>query len=230
MSNTTSRVQQRVIEQFLSLEHVPADVLVNVLLKTGLSVNDIDNLCKTSQVIESKCNLEWLWDKIFRHYIPGTNYFEQWQQSKHVMPEHFLRFIAFYATARHCSYVLRMTSPSKKDAVEIVLKNGKKRVRAMYYLDDDTIKRWKETQFGDEDDIEDAFLEYFGEDIYHWRYLYYRPGAKLGPGLHVLSALPTTDHLLLVYTLLSLGWKPEAHTSLRVCIGCGINEDRKSVV
>lgn len=226
-----------VFEQLFSLEKINNDVLGRILLHTGLSVNDIDRLCRSSAIIYVKCTKQRIWDRIFRNYVINGGNFADWKRSKRFMPNNFLRFMAFYATQGD-EYRLTLESPSKAEAIRLALDNGKRRITYYRKMDNAFINNWKhawmsENEWMQETDdeldmdkaAELAFDDFFGDDGYVWPYIQHEKPYFDTFGLELSAVHTKAPFKEMVYSLLETGWTPEHHHELTVHIGGILDEN-----
>ncbi len=177
----------KTLERLVSLESVPKDVLHQILMKSGLNVRDINALCSSTAKLRQLCKGSELWEKIYLRNVPGAD-INQWRGAAAIMPNYFLRFMAFHALSDEYGWKYQFESPSKAEAVvvysegEIVPKhkmpNGYQAAWEKSYVAQD---QDQDSDIGSdenpEEDADMAFNEQFGDENGHlWEYIRYTDG------------------------------------------------------
>jgi len=224
------------LEKVFSLETIDKDVLSLILLKYGLTIVDINNLCNASKTIQERCRRKDLWEKIYMKYVRGAN-LEVWRAAEQDMPNLFLRFISYFAVSQEEGYKYRFESPSGNEAV--VLSNDYEfgYIRPKYKMPEGYQEQWEqewkrrwdhdsELDEGSEDiddNAERAFNEDFGdENGYIWPYVNYEEPLEVKEELLQLINLgkvyenrnmfmPRIGMERVFYTLVALGWKRQEY-------------------
>jgi hypothetical protein len=214
------------LEKVFSLETINKDVLSLILLKYGLTILDINNLCNASKTLQELCHRKDLWEKIYMKYVPNAN-LEIWRKAEEDMPNLFLRFISYFAVNQKEGYKYRFESPSGNEALFLANDYEFGYIRPKYKMpegfQEEWEKQWKQANAEEEEDIDEAaeiaFNEQFSdENGYFWPYVLYEEPLQVKEELLQLVNLgkvyenhnmfmPRIGMERVFYTLVVLGWK-----------------------
>jgi hypothetical protein len=241
-----------VLERMLTLEDLPKDILHLLLTKNRLSAYEINNVCRSSSKLRALCKNEELWEKIYMKYVNGANR-AVWRACEPSArgpwsgPNHFLRFMSFYALHEEEGYTYRFESPSKEEALVL---HDSGLIRPKFKMpsgyEEQWCKNWKSNDVdSDGNEIEDdddnayvAFNDQFGDDGgCVWEYVTYEQ-TEFGNDIQQLVTLgiimprPTNEMVLqpvhsmehVYYSLMALGWRqqeyidyPDINIKCKVC-------------
>lgn len=184
---------------FAKLTDLPKDVVLKIILDSGLSIQDMMRLCQINVYFQRICRQPEFWDRLFVREIlkyEGSNYgelyqFKEWKYDRaHDMPNDMLHFIALFLVENYINLV--------RDGQHIDMYFDKRR-RYIFYHDGGTMK--------------DVMEKYAPKKVRaHAGYSSYN--LKIGYSTEREAAY-------MVYRMLLDGWSPNA--SKYTCLSCSIN-------